>query len=254
MHVKILASSNEDFGGFQYASSYLVNETVAVDAGCIGFCGTPEQQKRIREVFLTHPHADHIASLPIFLENVYDQSPDCPTIYGSLETLESIQRHVFNDTIWPNVIKLSEFMPPFVRLHTLEPEVKVPIHGLSVIPVGVHHAVPALGYIVSDESSSVIFSGDTGPTSRIWEVARTLENLKAVFLDACFPDSMEKLARVSGHLTPTMLAAETFKIPADVKVFAVHIKASFSESVERELKQLGLENVAIARRGVDYSF
>ena len=27
----------------QYATSYLINGTVAIDAGCLGFCGTPQE-------------------------------------------------------------------------------------------------------------------------------------------------------------------------------------------------------------------
>jgi cAMP phosphodiesterase len=254
MNVRILGPSNAEFGDRQYASSYLINECVALDAGYIGFCGRPTEQKQIREVFLTHSHADHIASLPMFLENVYDESADCPTIHGSLETLDSIQRHVFNDVIWPDFIAMSQSMPPFVRINTLEHEVQCSVRGLSIIPVPVHHAVPALGYIVSDKSSSIVFSGDTGPTARIWEIARNFENLRAVFLDTCFPNSMNRLAQISGHLTPATLAVEISKIPADVKIYAVHIKANFLECVERELEELGLENLEVAQYGINYSF
>ena len=56
----------------QYLTSFLVNDTVAVDAGSLGFYGTPREQARIRHVFLTHTHIDHIASLPIFVENAYE--------------------------------------------------------------------------------------------------------------------------------------------------------------------------------------
>src|SRR5262245_8376441 len=57
-------------GPHQYLTTFLVNGTVAIDAGSLGLYGSPQDQSRVRHVFLTHAHMDHVASLPIFLENV----------------------------------------------------------------------------------------------------------------------------------------------------------------------------------------
>src|SRR5437868_4354154 len=91
----------------QYLSSALLNDSIALDAGCLGLNGTPEQQSRIRHVFLTHSHIDHVASLPIFLENVYEESPECVSIYASRATLDSLRRDFFNNRIWPDFVALS---------------------------------------------------------------------------------------------------------------------------------------------------
>ena len=45
-----------------------------VSAGFEGL-GRVERQRRVRHVFVTHEHLDHVATLPIFLENVYDPGP-----------------------------------------------------------------------------------------------------------------------------------------------------------------------------------
>ena len=65
MKVTILGSSGGASGSRQYVSSYLINESVAIDAGCLGLYGTPEQQACVRHVFLSHAHMDHVASLPL---------------------------------------------------------------------------------------------------------------------------------------------------------------------------------------------
>jgi len=65
-------SSTEEAPCLQFLSSYLINDTLAIDAGCLGLFRTPLEQARIKHILISHTHMDHIASLPIFLENVYE--------------------------------------------------------------------------------------------------------------------------------------------------------------------------------------
>ena len=62
-------------------------DTVAIDAGCLGFWGTPQEQARVRHVLLSHTHMDHLASLPIFVENAYEGKAECVTGYASRNVL-----------------------------------------------------------------------------------------------------------------------------------------------------------------------
>jgi ribonuclease BN (tRNA processing enzyme) len=254
MKIKALGSSVADPARRQYVSSYLINDTVAIDAGCIGFWGTPREQEAINHLFLTHSHLDHIASLPIFVENAWTPSDSCPLVYGSGQTLDAVQKHMFNDVIWPDFVSLSRQMPPFLRVQPIENEVTLEANGLRVTPVLVNHLVPTFGYVVSDEKSAVIFGGDSGPTDRIWEVAHRTPNLRAVFLEACFPNSLTGLAEASLHLTPEMFRRESCKMPNDVTVVAVHIKVRYRDEVIRELHSLGLPNLEIGECEKEYGF
>ncbi len=60
--VRILGSSMDDTAPRQYVSSYLINETIAVDAGCLGLHGTPREQEgdpaRIPYPFTLRPYRD----------------------------------------------------------------------------------------------------------------------------------------------------------------------------------------------------
>ena len=56
----------------QFLTSYVINDSIAVDAGCLGYYKSPQDQARIKHVLISHSHIDHLASLPIFLENVFD--------------------------------------------------------------------------------------------------------------------------------------------------------------------------------------
>jgi ribonuclease BN (tRNA processing enzyme) len=254
MKVRILGSSVNDAARRQFVSSYLVNGTVAVDAGCLGFHGTPQEQEAVRHVFITHCHADHIGSLPIFIENAWTPSDSCPEVYGLRETLDAVQKHVFNDVIWPDFVALSTRMPPFLRLCTVQPEVPVEADGLRITPVPVNHVVPTLAYVVSDGRTAVIFAGDSGPTTRLWEVARQTAGLRAVFLEASFPNSLQGLADVSLHLTAKTFSQEFAKIPSGVKVVATHIKVRYRDEVISELNALALPNLEIGECEKEYEF
>ena len=254
MKVIILGSSCGAVGSRQYVSTYLINDLVAIDAGYLGFYGSPEEQQRIRHVFLTHPHSDHTASLPIFLENVWTPSPECPTVYGSAETLASIQQYIFNDSVWPDFIALSRKMPPFLRVQALDAEVPVHAEGLIVTPVRVDHTVPTYAYVVQDGAAAVIFGADTGPTTRLWEVAATLSGLQAVLLEVSFPNRMKAIAEASCHLTPEMFGREAAKAPPGVRIIAMHLKVRYHDEIVRELSELGLPQVEVGECERDYIF
>jgi ribonuclease BN (tRNA processing enzyme) len=254
MKLQFLGSSTQNPGHHQFVTSCLINRTVAIDAGCLGFHGTPEGQKAVRHVFLTHSHADHVASLPVFVENVWTPSGRCPRVYGSPETLDAVQRHIFNDIMWPDFIALSKNMPPYLHLCPLQAEVAVEADGLRITPVCVHHVVPTFGYVVRDGKSAIIVAGDSGPTTRLWEVAQRTPGLRAIFLEACFPNLMNRLAEVSLHLTPEMFRGEVAKMPAGIKVVAVHIKVRYREQVIQELYHLGLPNLEIGECEKEYDF
>jgi cAMP phosphodiesterase len=106
MKIRILPSSVREPSRLHYLTTFLVNGEAAIDAGCLGAYGTPAEQTRMRDVFLTHSHADHTAALPIFLGNVIEEGLDEPSVHGPRSTLESLQQDVFNGRVWPDFVGL----------------------------------------------------------------------------------------------------------------------------------------------------
>ena len=119
---------------------------------------------------------------------------------------------MFNGRVWPDFIGMSEHGPPFVKLELLEPERPVQAAGLRITPLAVDHVVPTLGFLVESNGVMVAIPSDTGPTDAIWREAGASPHLKAVFLEASFPNAMSELASISGHLTPATFAAEARKL------------------------------------------
>ena len=195
-----------------------------------------------------------MASLPIFLENVYGTQPDCVTVYGTEAVLTALREDLFNDRIWPDFVRLSTAESPFLKLQRLEPGQTVECDGLRVTPVLVNHVVPTVGFVIEDPSATVVISSDTGPTEELWEHANAAPNLRAVFLEASFPDAMAPLADISKHLTPALFAREIKKLRRPATVIAVHIKPRFRVQIMMELKALGLPNLEIGQPGRPYSF
>lgn len=240
---------------YQYTTSALVNDTVAVDAGSLGFYQSAHDQAKVRHVLITHTHIDHVASLPIFVENAYEGKTDCVTIHGSAEVLDSCRRDLFNDRIWPDFIKLSEnSKTPFLKLNQLDPWQSVELEGLKYTAVPVNHVVPTCGFVIEDANSAVVITSDTGPTEEIWKAANANTKLKAVFLEGCFPNHLAWLAEVSKHLTPTLVGAELKKLTRPARVLIVHIKPRFQDQVIAELQALQNPSLEIAQFGVPYSF
>jgi ribonuclease BN (tRNA processing enzyme) len=237
-----------------FLSSYVIDGTVAIDAGGLGFLGDLSAQAGIRDIFLTHSHIDHIASLPIFLETVFQTSDRCVTLHVGAETLACLRRDVFNDRVWPDFIGMSERGLPFVKVELLEPGRPVEAAGLRLTPIAVDHVVPTLGFLVEAPGAAVAIPSDTAPTDAFWKAARLAAELKGVLLEASFPNAMSSLAVVSKHLTPAMFAAEARKLDRAVTFVAVHIKPRAYDQVVAELSALAIPDLRVGKPGETYVF
>lgn len=254
MKIKLVGSTIGEGPPRHFASSYLVNDWLAIDAGTLGLLSPLEAQRNVRHVLLSHSHIDHLATLPLFLDNVYESGSDCPTIHASPAVLECLRRDLFNDRLWPDLLRLSAENHPFLRLCPLEPGARLQLEDVAITAVELDHVVPTYGFLVEQQEAAVAIVSDTGPTERLWALARKVPQLKGVFLEAAFPDALAELAEASRHLTPTRFAGEIQKLGRDVRVIAVHIKPAFHEQVVAELEALGLKNLEIGEPGREYCF
>jgi len=251
MRVRILASAPGDRPE-QYLTTLVVENRVAIDAGSLGLHST-FADAGLGHIFITHSHVDHVGTLPLFLEAWRDHRNGPAHIYGSRATLTEVREHLFNDGVWVDYSQL-QAQAGWVELFPVEPEQPVSVGNLRIRGVPVDHTVPTMGYIVEDGSSAFVFGADSGPTERLWTVARATRNLRAAFLECSFPNRLRELAAKTGHLTPELWALELKKLPTDVSIFAVHLKPRFRDEVIAELAALGDGRVQVAEMGREYVF
>jgi cAMP phosphodiesterase len=223
--------------------SFLINGHLLLEAGSVTAALPLGAQAGIEHVLVSHAHLDHIVGLAFLADNVQSAQ----TAAGRSVTLtaaslgpvvDDLRAHCYNNRLWPDFTRLPTREDPTLRLRTLREREPVEIGDLTIVPVAVEHAVPACGFVLHDGTSGIVLSGDTGPTADIWKAAREFKNIRAVLVETAFPNRMEELARVSGHLTPALLEREMEKMP-DAPLWVYHIKpAHFEETVE-ELGRLG---------------
>jgi ribonuclease BN (tRNA processing enzyme) len=256
LKIRLLPSALSFTGerGLQFLTSYLINDTFAIDAGSLGFSLDLEAQLKIKHVLLSHTHIDHLAALPVFLENTEEFAGTRVTIHGSEAVLDGLRRHVFNDCLWPDLIHATLNSQPFFHLATLQAGRALEIAGVRITPVAVNHTVPTMGFLLEEGDAAVVLAIDSGPTEELWRLANALTKVSAVFLEATFPNSMHELAQIAKHLTPKTFGEEVRKLSRPAKIIAIHIKPSYYDQVVKELLSLELPGLEIGMPGKEYSF
>lgn len=231
----------------------LINDTLALDAGSLSQALPIDRQRKVETVLLSHSHMDHTNSLPFFIENVYGRTRAID-IYASSATIYSIRKHLFNNASWPDFTRLPNNLLPSIRFHELEEEVPVVLGGVTVTPFFVNHVVPTFGYLLEQDGVSIVWSSDTGPTVRLWEIANAAAGLKALCLDTSFDNSMQQIADLSLHLTPRTMAREIEKLQREVPIFLHHLKPPCIERIVPEVRALDNARVGFLEQGRVYEF
>lgn len=231
-----------------------MNDALCVDAGAVTEALSLDEQARVRAVLITHSHMDHVASLPFLVENVFGRARGPLEVLAPEDVLEALRTHLFNDALWPDFSRITGENGPSVTFRPVPVGVPFPTDGVTATAVRVSHVVPTYGYVLSDACSSIIFSGDTGPTEELWSVARKTPSLKALFVECSFPNDLQRIADVSFHLTPATLRAEMVKFPKDVPVFLYHMKPPALDRLAAEIAAMGEPRLRILADGDDLTF
>lgn len=254
--VQLLPTAVGDRSQFQPLTTFLVNTTVAIDAGSLGFALTCEELAKVGHVILTHAHMDHVASLPIAMAEVYPLLKRPLRVYATAPVLKAVRDHLFNGVLWPDFskIKMMGSTQPSLEWVTIRERETFELDGIKFTPVPVSHEVPTIGLIAETDDASVAFTSDTTRTEEIWALASKRPNLKAVFIDCSFPDELEELAVKSGHLTPKMVAEESQKLGTPARIMCVHIKPGMREKVLSQITPHAARGLAAVELGKIYSF
>lgn len=258
MKIKLLPSTI-DAGGRaspeQRLSCFVVDGCVCIDAGSIAIGLTDEERRAVRDVIITHPHMDHVATLPIFIDDLFNTLEEPVRVHATEEVIRLLERDIFNWTVYPRFSELKNEKTPVMTYVPFRHGEEFAVAHLSVTAVPVNHIVPTVGLVIKDGRAAVGFSSDTAATDEFWRALNRLGRLDALLIESSFPNSMARLAEVSGHLTPHALGAELTKLRHKrLDILAMHLKPSYLKTLVKELEALGIPDLRPMEPGRDYEW
>ena len=258
MRIELLPSTFDDQGVAtleQRLTCFLIDDCVAVDAGSIAIALNNEQRNNVRDIIVTHPHMDHIASLPIYIDDLYPSLQQPMRIHATPEVIDLLERDVFNWNVYPRFSELKNNYGPVMEYVPIPIGHSFRVAHLNVVAVPVNHIVPTVGLIVSDDKTSVAFSSDTAETDEFWKLVNAVKHLDALLIETSFPNRLAKLAEVSRHFTPASLGEELKKLTHNgMDIMAVHLKPSYRDEITDQLNALNIPTLKVMEPGRIYEW
>jgi ribonuclease BN (tRNA processing enzyme) len=235
--------------------AFVLDGVLAIDAGALTSSLTLIEQKKLKAVVVSHAHLDHIRDLATLVDNRTQMGAATLEIYGIKPTLKALQKHFFNGLMWPDFSAIPSRAQPALRYCELPMRQKTQVGAYAIEPVPVSHTIDCAALILDGPRGTIAYSGDTGPTDKLWEALNRVKKLSLLMMEVSFPNSEHHLAKISGHHTPETLARDLakYKQPSDLNVLLYHIKPFYERAVERELSKLTKFHLEIPKLGNRYS-
>ncbi len=232
-------------------SAFVLDDRLAIDAGSLTSGMDLEAQCALEAVLVSHAHLDHVRDLATIADNRAQNGCKPLIIAATLETQGILKKHFFNNKLWPDFTKIPSASKPTIQYLTLKPEVKTKVAGYSVRAILVSHTIECCAFIIEGKDGAIGYSGDTGPTDRLWEVLNGTKRLRALLMEVSFPNREQKVATLSGHHTPQTMGPDLKKLtnPKDIATLLYHIKPNFQREVERECAKLKGLNLTVLGLG-----
>ncbi len=249
MRIRILGC----YGGvtpYHRVTSFLVNDSVLLDAGTVSEALGMDELKEIRAILVSHAHMDHIRDLLTLADNLFFLGCRRVSLAAVAPVLDIIATHLFNNKVYPDFTRIPSPESAVIAPFPLEMEKAVMLGGLEVTPVAVNHTVACSAFIVKEGGRGFMFTADSGRTQRCWELARQDEGIECILADVSFPSRMEDMAMLSGHMTPRVLQAclRAYALQ-DRTVYVTHMKPHFCAEIVEEITSMGEKNIRFLDQG-----
>lgn len=222
-------------------TSFLIDQDILIDAGTGVGDLTLDEMARIEHVFLTHSHLDHVAALPLMIDSIAARRTSPITVHALPGTIDALQQHIFNNTIWPDFSRIPSAQAPFMRYEAIAVG-RAEVVGKRVIePLPAVHTVPAVGYAITEGQGCWVFSGDTERNPAFWKRVNQLR-VAMLVIETAFSNREKDLARLSLHLSPSVLADELDCIDKDkvYPIYITHTKPAETQTIMEEVQRFDL--------------
>ncbi|MEM4221506.1 MAG: 3',5'-cyclic-nucleotide phosphodiesterase [Thermoplasmata archaeon] len=235
MEIKVLGTSGSDIPG-SHLTSFLIDKFILLDAGGVTNSLKLSEQKKIKYIFITHTHLDHIRDIPFLADNlILSGRKSQITVFSIKEVIDDIKKHLLNHRLWPDFTVIPSERESILKLEKIEEGKCIEINGFRITPLSVNHSVPAIGYLIQEGQKYVFYTGDTGPTKKTW---KKLSNvlLDALIVETSFPDSMKQIAKTTGHFTPELLIRDISLLEnPPKKIYITHIKPFYKKQIKEDI-------------------
>ncbi len=250
MKIKVLGCSGAEFPGHR-PPSFLLDGKILFDTGSLTNILDIEGQLKIKDIFITHSHLDHILGIPFLADNlIFRKKRHRVNIFSIPSVIKTIRKSLLDGSVWPDFTVIPNTHEGILNLIELKSGHSIKIDDYTITAYPVHHSVPATGYLVEDgKKRRFFYTGDTGPTDSTWVKMEGIQ-LHSLFIEVSFPSRMEEIALRTGHLTPRLLRKELLKIkPYPERIFIIHIKPQYSKAVTAELQKLNIKSLRLLKDG-----
>jgi cAMP phosphodiesterase len=238
MKLQILGCHGGELPGCR-STCFLVDGVLALDAGALTASLDLDALARVDHIILTHSHFDHVKDLPLMSDLVVGLRPAPVTVWASHACIQTLRENLFNGSLWPDFTRIPSPEQPTFQLRSFTPGESFQVGPYAVTSIPVSHPVESCGFVIRKNGVALGISGDTGPTDRLWQVLNRVPELKALLLETSFPDELQDLADLSGHLTPRTLRMELAKFQRNgANVMLYHLKPAFVAELKRQVADL----------------
>lgn len=250
MKIRVLGCSGAEFPGHN-PPGFLLDDEILFDAGSLTNVLDGNSQRKIRNIFITHAHLDHIRGIPFLADNlIINDRGDKVKILSIPQVIRTIKKNLLNGSVWPDFTIIPEPRNGLLQFVPVRDGRPMNINGYSITPCRVNHSVPAVGYLVEDSRQRRFFyTGDTGPTGATWKKIGDRQ-LHCLIIEVSFPNRMEETAIMTGHLTTRLLKEEFSKMNRmPERICITHTKPQYLTTIKSELADLHMKNIRLLKDG-----
>ncbi len=250
MRIKVLGCSGAEFPGHN-PPGFLLDEEILFDAGSLTNVLDKNAQAKIKDIFITHAHLDHIRGISFLADNIIvAKRRQRVNIISIPSVIKTIKRNLLNDSLWPDFTMIPDYENAVLRYRELKSGKSMRINDYKITAYMVTHSVPAVGYLIEDAKNKRFFyTGDTGPTDSTWKKIGD-KKIHCLIIEVSFPNSMRDMAILTGHLTPQLLKEELMKIKQMPEhIYITHPKPQHFKTIKKELERLKIKNLRLLKDG-----
>jgi ribonuclease BN (tRNA processing enzyme) len=220
-------------------TSFLIDGTIALDAGGLTAALSTDEQLAIEHVVITHQHYDHIRDLG-FLALAMLTARRHVEVHCTQVVYQLLRQTILNPAIWVDPFVMPEATRPTFVYRPVTPGRPFKIGELHFSPLdNRHHTVPVVGYeITAPSGKRLLYTGDTGPGIQdIWPSVKP----DVLVTEVTLPNA-EAQAPLFGHLTAELAEVElrAFREQKGYlpRLLICHVNQAQQEVVGAELKDL----------------